>query len=265
MANQDNNEISIILKVPDENLLIRSQSFIWKICHGTNYMLGGLFLIAGSCLCFPLMIRRYSIALTASGLFFSIGSFFLLFADLQEWWYNRIGCCCDEKYRNVYTKSKNNSFQCIDSSKRNRLQRIKIGINSFIGVCGSAFYLVGSILLIPIFDQYTVIGIYFIMIGSTIIFLSSIWKINRTVHINTMDLYDNSFRLKNLFNDILTLIIDILSGFGGIFYFIGVMLCLPDFIINDFRMNLSAFLCVCGGTCFFLASIFLHYRYHFKK
>src|SRR5438045_3261648 len=75
------------------NQFNKSPSLIWKIFHGTQAMLGGLFLIAASCMYFAEIIRRYSMALTVGGCFFSIGSFFLLLADLQEWWYN-------QKYQN---------------------------------------------------------------------------------------------------------------------------------------------------------------------
>lgn len=229
-------------------------------------MLGGLFLIAGSCMYFAEITRLYPIAPTAGGWFFSIGSFFLLLADLQEWWYNRIDCCCfDRKYRNEYERSENNRFKYTHSSIRNRLERTNLGINSFMAACGSAFYLVGSILLIPTFEKYAILGNWLIMIGSTIIFLSSIWKICRAAHKNAMDPYDSSFHIENILNDISALIIDALAAFGGVFYFLGVMLLLPSFIMNDFRMNLSAALCVAGGASFFLASIFLHYRYHLKK
>ncbi len=228
-------------------------------------MLGGLCLIAGSCMYFTIIIRHYAMASTAGGWLLSIGSFFLLLTDLQEWWHNRIGCCFDRKYRDVYEIFHKNRFQHSRSSIVVRLERTNIGTNSFMAACGSALYLAGSILLIPTFEKYVVLGDWLIIVGSTIIFLSAIWKIYRAGHINVADPYDHRFRLGNILNDISALSIDVFVAFGGAFYFLGVILSLPNFNTNDFHMNLSAAFCVAGGTSFFLASIFLQYHYYCKE
>ncbi len=222
--------------------------------------------MAGSCMYFTVIIRHYAIASTAGGWLLSIGSFFLLLADLQEWWYNRIDCCFDRKYRDLYEIFYKNRFQHSCSSiVVGRLERTNIGTNSFMAACGSALYLAGSILLIPTFEKYVVLGDWLIIVGSTIIFLSAIWKIYRAGHTNVADPYDYRFHLENILNDISALGTDVFVAFGGVFYFLGAILSLPSFNTNDFRMNLSAAFCVAGGTSFFLASIFLQSRYYCKE
>jgi hypothetical protein len=240
-TNPDVRDILIVLK--------KSPSLKWKIFHGIHTMLGGIFLIAGSSMYFAEIIRHYSMALTAGGCFFTIGSFFLLLADLQEWWYNRYGCCSSQRYRDVYEVSLDNQFQDSNSSIVDRSKRTATELNSFIAACGSACYVVGSALLIPIFEKYVTLGNWLILVGSVLIFLSSIWKIYRT---------------ENIFNDISSLIVNIFVGLGGVFYFLSIIYIL-GFTMNDFGMNLSATFCVTGGTSFLFASFFLQFRYYSRE
>ncbi len=258
LANENSNGVLIVGKIHHNNI----QSLIWKIFHGTHSMLGGLCLMGGSCMYFSEIVRRYSVSLTIGGWLFTMGSFFLLLADLQQWWYNRIGCCFDEKYRDVYELSNKNLFQQVRSLKLGQLGRTEIGIHSFVTACGSACYLAGSVLLIPTFEKYAVLGNWLIIAGSIIIFLCASWKIYRTGYINVANPYDHQFRLSNIFNDTSTLSIDVCVGFGGVFYFFGVILSVSIMNMTDSATNISAALCVVGGTFFFLASIFLQYRYY---
>jgi hypothetical protein len=252
LANQDGDATSVILKVSHDDAVNRSPSLKWRIFHGTHSMLGGLFLTSGSSMYFAELIRRYPIALTFGGWLLTIGSFFLLLADLQEWWYNR--------------RISNTSLrQHLHSSISNRLKRVEIRTNFFVAACGSALYVVGSFLLVPTFEKYVILGDWLIIAGSTIIFLSASWKICRAGHINVIDPYDHRFLLENITNDMSALIIDVFIGLGGIFYFLGVLLSLPKFSVDDFSINISAGLCVFGGISFFLASIFLQFQYYCKE
>ena len=252
LADEESNTSTIIFKVSDETSLNQSQSLKWRIFHGTHSMLGGLFLTSGSSMYFVEIVKRFPIALYAGGWLLTIGSFFLLLADLQEWWYHRI----------TFNKK---VFQHSRSSISDRLKKIENQSNLFIAACGSAFYVIGSFLLIPTFEEYVILGSWLVIIGSTIIFLSASWKISRTGHLNVSDPYDQRFRFAHILNDWSALSINVLVGFGGAFYFIGVLLSLPKFSVNDFRINLSSSLCVLGGSSFFLASIFLQYRYYCKQ
>jgi hypothetical protein len=215
-------------------------------------MLGGLLLTIGSSMYFAELTRRYPIALITGGWLLTIGSFFLLLANLQEWWYNR-------------KTSNKNLFQHSRSSISGRLKRVEIQTNLIMAACGSALYVVGSFLLIPTFEKYVILGDWLIIIGSTIICLSASKKICRTGRINVLDSYDQRLLVANLINDMSTLIINIFVGLGSVFFSFGVLLSLPKFSVNDFRINISAVLCMFGGISFFLASIFLQYSYYCKK
>jgi len=194
-------------------------SSTWKLIHGLNLMLGGLCLVGGSAMYFPKLIEIYDLAHSTGGWLLSIGSSFLLIGDIQEWINN------NRKYRLV---SEQHQSRC------------SMEIISLFSACGSANYVLGSILLIPNFDKYVLYGNYLILIGSTIIFISSIIKINRN---HSM--------------------VDLFSCFGALGYFSGVTLLIPYFVINSFRLNLSASLCVFGGFCFFISSLFLQYSYFY--
>jgi hypothetical protein len=263
MANVSMNSLSIISTTPNDNILSRPHSLIWRIFHGTHTMLGGICLIAGSCMYFTEIMRHYSMALDGGGWLFTIGSFFLLLADLQEWWYYRVGCGFDRKYQDAYEMSSKTLFQHSPSSLIDRLKRAEVGTNFFATVCGSALYLAGSILLIPTFEKYVVLGDWLIIIGSAMIFLSATWKIYRASHTNVTDPHNHRFRLANLLNDKITLGIDVSVGLGGVFFFFGVILSLPSLSKDDsIIINTSAALCVVGGILFFIASLLLQFRYY---
>ena len=195
-------------------------SIQWKISHGLNTMFGGIFLTGGSSMYFSEIIQRSSIVPSLGGWFLSLGSFFLLVADFQEYFYH-------------YSKRYVVEF---------RLKRTTEQWKSLSSACGSAFYVLGSILLIPYFDQYVNVGNWLIIVGSLMIFFSSIWKIDRE-----------------------NFVVNLFVGLGGLFYFLGIIYILSGFKMDNLGMNISAALCVTGGSCFFLASLFLHYEYFFSK
>ena len=221
-------------------LLRKSRSIQWKILHGIISMFGGIFLTGGSSMYFSYLIKRYSIALSLGGWFLSIGSFCLLLTDLQEYFSFR-----SSKDRNVETLAMNDQFEdseCLvifPLEKRN--ERWKCLSSAF----GSAFYLIGSILLIPFFHPYITTGNWLIIIGSILIFISSLWKI-----------FPNGFHSK----DRLGLITNIFIGLGGLFYLFGIII-----LMCGLNGNISASLCVMGGCSFILASLFLQYRYFITR
>ena len=238
----------------NENILQRPQSALWRLFHGTHYMIGGVTFVTGSCMYFPDVYNKYSSALTVGGWLFTVGSFFFLLADLQEWWYYRVGCCCDQKYRPILNRQ--NPVETL----RDRYARAEVGINFFVSACGSAFYLIGSILFIPTFKDQLVVGEWFFIIGSTFIYVSQGWKVYRSACTGNDD---QRFRISNLFNDIPALGIDAFAGIGGVFYFFGTIFFLPSLNQTDFQAIRAAILFVCGGTCFTLSGLFLQYRHHF--
>ena len=247
------------------NVLERPQSALWRLFHGTHYMIGGLTFITGSCMYFPSVYNKYPFALSAGGWLFTIGSFFFLLADLQEWWYYRVGCCFDRKYQSALETIDASTFRYPRNTLRGRYERAEIGINFFVSVCGSAFYLAGSILFIPIFQNEIVLGEWFFIIGSTFIYVSQGWKVFRSACINPGNPHDRQFRLSNVLNDIPALGVDGFAGIGGVFYFFGTIFFLPKFNTNDAEALRAAILFVCGGTCFTLSGFFLQYRHHFTR
>ncbi len=258
----DNEEIRLLTN-PNENVLERPQSPLWRLFHGTHYMIGGLTFITGSCMYFPSVYNKYSSAFNAGGWLFTIGSFFFLLADLQEWWYYRVGCCCDRKYRTSLEHENVPLFRNPPDTLRGRYERAEVGINFFISACGSALYLAGSILFIPKFKEELTVGEWLFIIGSTFIYVSQAWKVYRSACTNISDRQDHRFRLSNFLNDLPALGVDGFAGIGGLFYFIGTILFLPSFNISSSDATRAAILFVCGGTCFTLSGFFLQYRHHF--
>ena len=255
-------EESHLVTFSGDNILEWPQSPLWRLFHGTHYMIGGLTFISGSCMYFPSVYNHYSSALAIGGWLFTIGSFFFLLADLQEWWYYRTGCCFDGQYRSRLESQNATRFRHPSNTFTGRYERGEVGINFFTSACGSALYLAGSILFIPTFKDQLVLGEWFFIIGSTFIYVSQAWKVYRAACTNIHNQQDRQFRLSNLCHDLPALGVDGFAGLGGVFYFIGTIFFLPSLNTNDTEALRSAILFVCGGTCFTLSGFFLQYRHH---
>jgi len=262
MAYSENSETLNLVIAPDGNILDRPQTLRWRIFHGTHYMLGGLCFILGSCMYFDQITKDHPMALHAGGWLFTIGSFFFLLADLQEWWYYRIGCCFDKQYRDAFEATDGDLFKYSRFTMLGRLERAEVGINFFMSACGSALYLAGSILFIPAFEKYVVVGEWLFIIGSAVIYSSQAWKVYRSACTNATDRHDHRFRVANVLNDKPALGVDGFAGIGGVFYFFGTIFFLPRFNVGAFGANRSATLFVFGGTCFTLSGLFLQYRHY---
>ncbi len=178
------------------------------------------------------------------GWLFTIGSTGFLIADLWEWWYFRVGCLFDCKY---------------GSPGRDQplLQRAEVGLNFFLSATGSFLYLVGSIDFIPATDSI-VLGTWIFIYGSSIIFLSQLWKVLRTLRTNPNDENDKSIAISNAFGDLPAFGVDTCAGLGGLAYCIGSILFLPQV---NYSAEIVANVFVCGGSFFLLSGIFLVYRY----
>ncbi|CAF1353367.1 unnamed protein product [Adineta steineri] len=98
----ETNHSTIITEI---NVLNRPKSLIWRLFHGTNYLFGCLGFIGASTMYLDQLQEESSKAIAAGGWLYTLGSLLFLFADLQEWWYYRIGCCCYGKYRDSYEKA----------------------------------------------------------------------------------------------------------------------------------------------------------------
>lgn len=251
-----------LIAFPGDNILERPQSPLWRLFHGTHYMIGGLTFVSGSCMYLPSVFHKYSAAFSIGGWLFTIGSFFFLLADLQEWWYYRVGCCFDRKYRSLMESQNAHRFRHAATSLSGRYERAEVGLNFFMSACGSALYLAGSILFIPAFEKEIVLGEWFFIVGSSFIYLSQAWKVFRAACTNPHNVQDRRFRLSNLLNDVPALGVDGFAGLGGVFYCIGTIFFLPQFNTTDAGALRAAILFICGGTCFTLSGLFLQYRHH---
>ncbi len=58
-------------------------SLIWRLWHGTNYLLGGIFFIIGSIVYFPGISDAINVYVVA-GWLFTVGSGNFLIADITE-------------------------------------------------------------------------------------------------------------------------------------------------------------------------------------
>ena len=234
------------------NLLEQPRSFQWEIFDGILNMISSFCFLGGSCMYFTNIFHSCSAALTIGGWLFTIGSFIFLLIELENWWDYRTGYCFTNNYYSVL----NNPLNSIDNlTIDDKVHHIKIELNVYGTLCGSVFYLAGSILFIPIFNYYTPIGEWFFIVGSLFCCLSQIWKMYRSA-CNT---FDHKFRLMKLFNHKTTLIMDILYIVGNICFFIGTILFIPYIDKTDFDANRAAFFFVFGSLCFTVSATILQY------
>lgn len=236
--------------VNSQVVLNRPRSATSRFIHGFSCVMGGLCFIPASCLLFTSILYQYEFAATTSGWLFSIGSLCLLLADLQEWWYFRIGHICNCKYRHVQ-ESEYEDF-CKNEQKTKFQSEVKIEINLFVSICGSACYLFGSILFIPGFEKYLLVAQLLIMLGSLLIFLSEIAKLYRLGSTDLMNRHNYRFYFSNLF-----------SALGAASFFIGTILFFPYFNTNDATSNRASAVYLCGGFGFFLSSLFILYDHFY--
>ncbi len=246
------NEEDRLVTDSNDNILVRPRSFQWQIFQGTLYLIGSLCFTGGSCMYFTDVFHPYPKALTFGGWLFTIGSFIFVFADLQDWWDHRTGYCFSYKKRPKLDISLQLFHTSISSDEDTHTE---IELNVYSSICGLAFYLAGSILFIPIFQNYLAIGEWFFIFGSTFCYLSIIWKMYRLACNNS----DHKFHLRTLLNDIPTLAMDIFSIVGNICFFLGTILFLSYINTTDFGENRAAFFFVFGSGCFTLSSIVLEY------
>lgn len=226
----------------DPSIFVRkSRSIRWKIIHGIISMFGGIFLTGGSSMYFSVLIHRYSIAASLGGWLLTMGSFCLLLGDLQEYFTYSNHCLSLSKNENISILSINDQFDDSECIVIVENERRSDRWNCLLSALGSGCYLIGSMLLIPFFHRYVIMGNWLIIIGSILIFISSLWKI---------------FSLKNR----ILLLTNILIGLGGLFYLFGIV-----FLLFKLDENLSASICVLGGSSFLISSLFLQYNYFLQR
>lgn len=243
-----------------ERVLTRPRSTIFLFIHGIHYNMGGLCFIPASCVYFSEIFNQYEFAASVGGYFFSIGSFFLLIADLQEWWYFRIGCLFDCKYRDALEFDDTCLYKSGYEKMSIRWNRAKLGLNFFASACGSGLYLSGSILFIPGFEAYVLLGQLLIMAGSSVIFFSQVAKLYRLGCTSPADRFNDRFYVSNLFNSIAILAFETFTALGAVSFFVGTILFQPYFNVNNVANDIASATYLCGGISFTLSGLFLLYH-----
>lgn len=132
-------------------------SFKWRLWHFLNYVTGGITFFFGSLVLYNYFGTKFDNAFV-SGWLYTVGSACFLIADITEWTHYEKKIICQA-----------NSKCCQHSS---------LSLNFLFSACGSAIYLIGSIMFIPAIDQATN-GLYTFIVGSSCIALSQAIKIYR--------------------------------------------------------------------------------------
>jgi hypothetical protein len=138
----------------------------------------------------------------------------------------------------------------------------EIGINFFISALCSLLYLLGSVCFIPDMDLL-VEGEWLFIIGSIFIVLSQLWKCYRTAVTDQFDENIIRFRFYHIRADFSGFMVDLIAGFGGLFYAIGTWL-FKD-IVTERDQTIATHLFVIGGSCFTMSGLFMQYRYFCTK
>lgn len=224
-------------------------SMMWKLWHGTNYLLGGILFVLGS-LCYYPFSSNYVSGEVLGGWLFTIGSLNFLLADLTEWDHYKFGCT------SIY------DFPNLDKSCFSYLRRAEMGINFFISVIGSLLYLMGSIYFIPAMENI-LLGEYLFIYGSIIIFFSQFLKCYRSLITNEKDPSDKNIDIRNITSDTKGFMVDIFAGFGGLFYTIGTYSFMEELTEDDLILSVHFF--ILGGVSFFISGVFMQLRYFIKK
>lgn len=241
-------EETSIIQHFDRDDVQRPRSFQWQLFQALLYLIASLLFVTGSSMFFTSIFRPHPNTLIGAGWLFTVGSAIFLFADLQEWWDHRTGYCFSYKERQ-------NNYSLDRSSSSNDENPLTIECNVFGSMIGIAFYFAGSILFIPIFQNYALIGVWFFIFGTTISYSSTFWKLYRTGCQNS----DRKFHFRLLLQDIPVLAMDIFSIVGNVTFFAGSILFLPYINLSDGIENRAAALFVFGSACFVLSSLVLLY------
>jgi YrhK-like protein len=232
-------------------------SLSWRIHHWIGYMIGGIGFIIGSIVYLP-SYTNYSIGAWA----YLIGSIGFLNADLLEWWKNnRVGCFMDQNQRRSFEVVEGQYMEP-QSTFIGRFQRAENGLNFFFSAIGSTFYVIGSILIIPRFNE-SVKGTEVYIYGSAIITLSQSWKLYRAGCKNLLNPMDKRFSIKNWGNDWPGFYVDAYAGLGGFAYLVGSIYFLPSIDVDNTITWIGAIWFNIGGIFFTLSGLYMFYRYFF--
>ena len=198
----------------------------------------------------------------------SIGSLILLGADLSDWWENnRVGCAFDASYRPDYEKTAVLTLGPPDTWT-GWLRRKERGGAYFVSIIGSAWYLIGSVLIVPSPElNLSFHGLFSFIIASVLILVAQGWKlfIQGTTVSGVGESYHRIFSWLNFRRDLAGCLSDCLTAVGAVGYLIGSTVLLCVLTLGD---ETDGFLVACGngwvilgGLAYWLSSLALFYRY----
>lgn len=204
--------------------------------HAVNFVYGAICFIIGS-ICYYVPLDWD----TAGGILYSIGSFGFMTADLFEWYFYRVGCCCDDEVRDRFEAD--NKFSNPDrTTLAGFLERATPGMNQFLSFLGSFQYLIGSIYFIPQLD-HEVLGTWLFITGSGFIVVSQVLKF-----------------LIGL-PDLPSKILELNSGLGAFCFLVGSIIFLPMHNTSYVTEDVAATWFVVGSFNFFITAVTITYRH----
>lgn len=191
---------------------------------------------------------------------FTVGSAAFLFADIFEWnQNNKVGCAFYDDQEDDYEEKVGKYYGPKDTYRGSYLRK-ENGLNFGFSIIGSALYLIGSILFIPSTNELVVGTVVFIW-GSSVIFLSQLWKVMRQGLTDPSAIGVRAFKISNYSNDLAALGVDASAGLGGLSYLVGSVYFLPLYDVDDSITTQAAAYFIAGGAFFTLSGMFIFYRY----
>jgi hypothetical protein len=167
----------------------------------------------------------------------------------------------DAPYKVSFEKSLG-PFFADSSTFQGKFQRAENGLNFFTSVCGSTLYLVGSVYYIPSLNALT-LGTLIFIVGSAFIYVAQTWKLYRAGCSNEDAPSARSFSFSNWSHDPPGVLVDLTAGLGGVCYFIGSFLFLPQYDTSEHITWVGAWWFQAGGTFFLSSGIAMFYRYFY--
>lgn len=231
----------------------------WRVVYIFFYLGGSIVIIVGSYQYFPQVDNPL-----LGGWLFTIGSSGFFIVDLMEYWTNsRVGCLFYADYAESFEEQYAKYFEPVESVE-GKLQCAANGVNCFVSLVGSVFYLVGSAFFIPVLDLAEP-GTYLFIFGSGIITLSQLWRLQRGGCRNPEQPRDYTFTFKNMTRHPLVFWISFLCMLAALAYFIGSFFFLPQFDRSTLVGYEAAWFFTLGSCLDATAAVVLFYRFFFTE
>ncbi len=174
----------------------------------------------------------------------------------------------NEKSDQKYSKAASTESESVDNgmAEWDLWLRIESDFNYFLSFTGSVLYLIGSIYYIPSLDVL-ILGTIIFLVGSAFIFVSQGCKVIRTGFAFERDdsvspaKVTRRFSVENWKRDLNLVFVDVTASIGGMAYFAGSFLFLPEYYEDDTTIWHGAGWFEVGGIFFWASGAALFYRY----